>query len=501
MVRVSLRLLAVVAVLTASRVAGQETDWQRPMLPPGALVQLQAKPVENGNYCAVAFAPDGKVLALGIGKRVALHGHDGKLIREMNRHGDEITALAFTPSGKLLASASLDRTIRIWDPASGKEARVLEGHKDAVLALAFSADGKLLGSASRDKTARLWDAGTGKEHCQLGHPASVTTLAFARDGKSLATGSKDQRIRLWDPATGKEVAVLGRHRNQVTALAFAPGSRTLVSASQDSTIRIWDVVKKEKVQQLAGYDGGVTAVAVSPDGKMIASLSRDRAVHVWETLSGKERLRFGWQGDFFLTLAFSPDGMRLASASPTAAFIWDASGNARPTVKPSSTALDLLWANLASTDAAVAFQAIGRLTANPDQALPLIERQLKILVKLDDPERIDRLIADLDSNIFTVRNLARRELMAIGNLARPALVRALANKPTLETRRSIDYVMDRIDPINPPPAWLRSLRTVEVLERIGTDQARKLLKQLIQESPANRCKQEAQASLDRLAKP
>jgi WD40 repeat protein len=118
-------------------------------------------------------------------------------------HSDCVSAIAFSLDGKLLASASWDCTVRLWDSATGAVHQTLEGHSDCVSAIAFSLDGKLLASASWDCMVRLWDSATGVVHQTLeGHSGFVTTVAFSPDGKLVASASYDGTVRLWDSATG-----------------------------------------------------------------------------------------------------------------------------------------------------------------------------------------------------------------------------------------------------------------------------------------------------------
>jgi WD40 repeat protein/serine/threonine protein kinase len=278
------------------------------------------------NVTTLCFAPGGFLLAIAYhhGPMIAIDLLDlatGKLQATLTGHGGFVFALGFTPDGRMLASGSLDATVKFWDVATGREQRTLRPQLQ-VNALAFSPDGRTVAvgtgpgerSNGRPLSVTLWDVASGtqrKPELQTG--CAVAALAYAPDGRTLAAGCEDEFVRLWEPEPPPALRSLPGHQPQEAwAVAFAPDGKTLVSAGDDHAVRLWDVATGNRLAVLQGHDELASCVAVSPDGKRIASGSYDQTVKVWD--AGNGRVQFtGKHEGHVRSVAFSPDGKLLAS--------------------------------------------------------------------------------------------------------------------------------------------------------------------------------------------
>ena len=419
-------------------------------------------------------------------------------------------AAVLSPDGKALASGGKeDHTIRLWDVAGGREIRRLGKHDDSVYCLAFSPDGKTVASGGRDRVVRLWDAATGKRLHELRGPAGpVLSVAFRPDGTMLASGGMgDGTVRLWDVAAGNEVRSLAtRGSLEACFVAFSPDGRLLASAGYNGRARVWDVAAGKELCFLNGRQSGAYGLAFSPDGKILATGGGQldgNTIHLWEVATGLEIRRFDGHQSDTLALAFAPDGRTLASGeADSTILLWDLTrrmkhGRLLP-ARLTAGELDRLWRDL-GRDAPTAHPAVWTLAAAPRQAVPFLGERLRP-VAAADPQRIARLIADLDSNRFAVRDKATRALERLGELAGPALQTASEGQASAELRRRAHQLLEKLQGPVTSPERLQVLRAIEVLEHIRTPKAREVLEKLARGAPEARLTQEAKASLERLAK-
>ncbi|MEG4121511.1 CHAT domain-containing protein, partial [Microcoleus sp. N9_B4] len=242
-------------------------------------------------------------------------------------HANSVNRVSFSPNGTLLATASSDHTVKLWDTSTGKQINTLSGHTDSVVAVSFSPNGKLLATASDDKTVKLWDSTTGKQINTLsGHTASVYLVSFSPNGKLLATGNSENTVKLWDTSTGKEIKTLSGHKDGVNDFSFSPNGKLLAAASSDKTVKLWDTSTGKQIKTLSGHTDLVNAVSFSPDGKLLATGSWDKTVKLWDTSTGKEIKTLTGHTDWVNVVSFSPDGKLLATGSSDKTVkLWDTS--------------------------------------------------------------------------------------------------------------------------------------------------------------------------------
>lgn len=424
------------------------------------------------NTFHTALSPDGKTLAMTDwppGQVLLWDVADGKLLRKIGGEGQpRISSCVFSPDGRRVAGGSYEQDIiRVWDAASGKELLQLKGQKKTS-SLAFAPDGATLVSASveanGDYTVRLWKLVDGTEIWRkTTQPWTVFDVKFSPDGRTLAlVGGMPGRlnttgeVRFWDAATGKELRHCEGHRERVGCAAFSADGRMLATGSQDNTVRLWEVATGRERRCLQGHRNLISAVSFSPDGRLLLSASRDTTALVWD-LTGRFR-----DGRF-------------------------------PTRRLSAEELRSCWTNLAQPDAARAYQSLLSLTGSPKDAISFLKDRLPP-ASPTDPKRIAPLLTALDSARFAERARAMSELEKLGLAAEPALREALRGKPSLELRRRIEELLEKLA----GGPRLRVLRALEVLEHLATPEARQLVAALAEGDAAATLTQEAKACLSRL---
>jgi RNA polymerase sigma factor (sigma-70 family) len=459
----------------------------------------------------VAFAADGRTL-VSSGRDRVLRRWDLGTAREITpllAAAEGTPLLASAADGRILATAAgEDGVVRLWDAVSGRELRQLHGPAGRVAALVFSPNATTLAAASGNKVLR-WQVATGKELPAIEGMLKPDALAFAPDGRTLASGcGGENTVRLWDVETGKaprrfedyptpfQLQRAGIHVAGVRSLLFSPDGKALLTASADGSVRRWDVATGKEIQGVPNGARGFIAVA-SPDGRLVALGDGFSAVVVYELATGTVRWHFKGHRGLIYDLAFSRDGELLASASrDTTVVVWDLTGLRRAgEVRPADP--ERLWDALTGMDGERAARALWQLVKAPRQSLPLLRQRLRPVPPATG-EQFASWIRDLDSDRFETRENATRELEKLEEAAAPRLRQVLQANPSPEVRRRLEALLAKLDAPVPSDDRLRAVRAVEVLEHMGTPEAREIL-QTVADGPAECLRsREAKAALQRL---
>jgi RNA polymerase sigma factor (sigma-70 family) len=507
----------------------------------------------------LSFAPDGKTLASG-GSDGGVRVWDVATRRELHRrdeHTDGIMELSLSPDGKHAATAGGDGTVRIWNMATGRAVRSwLEDDKRSVFGVTYTPDGRSVLTYGWSGMVRLRDVTTGKEVRRFRNEEdSFGRAAMSPDGKLVAASGKNGRsISLYEVATGRTLRELSGHDSELHHLMFTPDSRRLISTADtmmgkdgkddDRSLRVWDVATG---RQMYKFDLGrpFGGVAISPDGRVVAAYGYSEDEHAgylrfWDMISGKEiaarrmkdvkAVAFSPDGRYLAiakagtspdirdirlvevassqdvqsfesgagsvcALTFTRDGRRLISAHDDGqALVWNLG------LRPAASAdPDRLWRDLSSTDATVACRAAAMLASEPVTAVALLSEKLKPVAKQTGARTTAAIIADLDDPEYRVREAASRELAGRVEVDFAQLFAELATSPSAEVRKRL---IDALQSAQPWPQLaaedLRQVRAVGVLETIGTQEARRLLKAFADGDPYALLTREARAATGRL---
>ncbi len=435
------------------------------------------------------------------------------------------------PDGKTYLAVGTDKTYHVHDLTSGDELAILRGHEPRN-PFALSPDRKLFASVANFSKILLLDPATGKERHSLTMPLLPgkignypSGMSFTSDGKILVVWSAHETVTVWDAATGEKLrqfdgprredggpAPVGGGSLPYTA-ALSPDGKLLAFGLQPSYrldkpggfLPLVDTLTGKEVRRFRLPDDGARCMAFSPDGRMLAwSGWRESTVHLGEIATGRERCRFDGHRGEVVSLAFSSDGKMLISGSKdTTALMWDLTGRLAGREKwgkPLADAeLKKHWTVLASEDAATSYRAMQALASDPSHSVPYLRQRLHPVAAVEE-KRLERLIADLDSDRFEVRDKATVELEKLGEAALHAMQKALDNQPALETRRRLEQLIEKQEHERRSPSAerLRIGRALEVLEHIGSPEARQVLQTLATGAPGAFLTGEAKAALERL---
>ncbi len=464
----------------------------------------------------IVLSPDRTRVAGGFG---AIHLHDvateEELLRFESKASDDertdLIPLAFSPNGKILVGKTIrwnsgkDEAIDLWDTVTGKKLHSFVGGppepdrfgQSEVWGVALSPDAKLL-AASCGKIGfwmNWWDVATGKE--VLGREdTAFEILAFSPDGKTLV-GVVNGLICCWETSTRKERFWLA---DMATFIVYQSQEEIIPAVV---SMNPWMAMMLPIMQRWSNHvDPQISALTFAPDGRILAVGYHHGPIRLWDALSAEEIGCLEGHLGGVNSLAFTSDGSRLASASEdTTVLIWDVAWLRKRLPKTSTPAtekeLEALWETLGSDEPRRATVALGRFVASSGQTLAFIKTRLQPVPHFDG-KRFARLLADLDSDSFQVRENATRSLAMLEHGAERALRAALKNQPSPEVGRRLEMLLARLEQPERLPERLQALRAIELLEYIGNSESRKLLESLSKGAPEAKLTQDAKAALERL---
>jgi WD40 repeat protein len=463
-----------------------------------------------GPVTLLAFAPDGRTLTSASAERVCVWDVPARRQRAALEEPTLSARLrALSHDGKRLAFAGATASVRVVEVPGGRLVRQLDSIQTGPYGLAFTPDGGVL-AVSEGRSVKLWNLADGAATLTIEAVGmAVTHLAVAPGGRRLAGANGYGGVQVWDAATGRRLWEFSRPgvASTRTPLAFSPDGKRLAYNGGDGQLYVFDAATGDTVVVLDGQANIAPAVAFSPDGRLVASGGSERLVRVWEVATGRLLHTFPGHQTGVESLAFSPDGAILASGAADATILlWNAA-KLRPGPADADAAEPVLtaeqvnksWDDLADADARKTFRAMQALAAAPRSSVPRLKELLRP-VDAAEAQKIGPLLNDLDSNKYDVREKATRKLAALGEDAREALQKFLAGPLSPEARARAQGVLNGLGQAGPSPERLRQGRALEVVERIGTAEARGLLEELAKGLPDAHLTREAKAALERLRK-
>lgn len=275
-------------------------------------VMVWGEKIHSNMLTSVVYSPDGKIIASASeDKTISLiNSSTGKILKKISGHAGEVWSLSFSPDGKYLASASSDRTVRIWSIPTGKLKTTLTGHTDSIWVVAYSPDGKHLLSGGRDNTINIYNPATGKIICTFKeHTDGIRKAVFSSDGKTVVSGGFDRSVKFWEAATGK---LLGAEKvGIVDSIAVSP-DKTTIAVSNGGFIDFFNIVTMKKIKTIKSTTGdSVFAINYSPDGMKLVSARLDN-IDIWDLSSAKLLLSIN-KPEYNYAVLFSPDGKFISS--------------------------------------------------------------------------------------------------------------------------------------------------------------------------------------------
>jgi WD40 repeat protein len=467
---------------------------------------------------SMAYSPDGKTVATSSSIRgdavVLLWDPLTSRILASLQHpdGHGVTAVVFSPDGETLATCGWlgDQTVRLWDVRDGCVRHSMTGHEARCTCVAFSPDGTRLVSGDAycnhkgEYEGRLcvWDTRTGERlHEIQGTPGAVQQVLFSRDGRQIVVVANG--VHVYDASTGQLVGEPFQARSRIWSLALSADGRLLATSGEAGQfrVRLWEMATRREIP-ITIPDAISGSADITPDGRTLVLSCAKKGVILFNWPSGEIVGGLAGGFDYGHGGVFSMDGRNLVTVadSGSSALTWDVADlvNRRlPAVnKPTVADLRQWWADLRADHPGVAYTAVWRFAAAPEQSLPFLADSLQPVPRTE-PAAIARLIAELDSDEFAVREKASIELERLGDLVVDALKKARMGEISVEQRRLVNLLLAKLDSPAPTPEQLRTSRALAALEQIGGAEAQKILARLSDGAAGARMTQEAKAALER----
>lgn len=445
------------------------------------------------------------------------HSYDPRTGKELpSKQSPEVPAgaLVVSPGEQLMGHLAKGRLYSLCDETTGKQLIQMKTDEDKGVGfgVALSPDGNRLALAD-SKAFRVVMVPATEVYRPEGESA---WLAFSADGTRVIAWSKGT-VRLLDSASGQELHRPAELDKQVSFVTLSPDNRTLATTlGHSGPIVLYDLASGRETGRILTEEGvGSNFLGLgffrytykdctfSPNGKMLATRGLGKyGVVVFEVSTGQERVRILGHQDKVDNWAFSPDSKALATAcQDSSVLIWDlaarAAGKSGLVAPRDENDLKALWLDLADADAAKAYRAIGNLARVPALSVPFLQARMRPVPAVD-ARRLAQAVADLANDRFAARQSAVHELEKLGELAAPALEKVLADRPPLDLEQRIEPLLNKVYRPVSEPSTLQALRGIEVLELIGTPQARQVLDALARGATEARVTREALASLQRV---
>lgn len=497
--------------------------------------EIELRHGHTGGVRAVSFSPDGKLLASISRKDSTIRvwglssGAELTTI-QLDWKGSDVwwneegSDLFFIPHRRDLMTWTHDANVHVWRLGTEKTTRVKLGTK-RITALTFSPDGNLAATVEYDGGSNIKVAVYQLDGAKMiayidpfadskGSDRWIASLAFSPDNQSLAIGClsdslRDQpenSVQIWNLKNVELQAIFREAEAPPGRMVFSPSGKWLAtSASRGADLQVWDVEKGQPLRDFKKVDVDAhgrdpAPLAFSTDGKLMAAAGANREIHVWETLTWSEIKTFRGHQKAVTSVQFSPDGKTLASSSEdTTVLLWAVKDLKPDSSRYTKSQLDKYWQMLGHKDGELASLAMKSLQQNPDQAVELFDERLNVGTRLDEkdlPTLIKKLL-DEDPMIHLPATLQLREY---GKSAVPFLFKQLNQSNSKLQLRRVENLLAELNRFPVSPKALRRTRAIQILEQIGNEVSRSLLKKMAESKIRTKASLDAKAALIRLDK-